>query len=230
MKLNKILVVEDEVMVREFRAGWFRIQGYKEVYEAGRLSEADRLSEAHPPDLVLLDMELPDGQGTEYVERQMRRQKLTRILVLTGHMGSYPVVRLKRSGVMGVLDKGATTGEELRRAVEALRLWRTYYSERVERTFRELVAESSAFYKTLSEREEEMVKMFGLGMSNEMVAEEEGLSVSTVQGHRRNVMLKLGVKSSPELIIWAIRNGFVSEPQIKRGPGTRAHGARLEQV
>lgn len=206
-------------MFREFLVGWFRDEGYSMVYPAGCLSEADRLSEEIEPDLVLLDMDLPDGQGIEFVERQIRRQKLTRILVLTAHMGNYPVVKLKRSGVMGVLDKGATTGAELRRAVETLRIWRTYYSERVERTFRELVAESSAFYKTLSEREEQMLKKFGLGMSNEQVAREEGLSVSTVQGHRRNVMMKIGVKSSPELIIWAIRNGFVSGPQIKRGEG-----------
>lgn len=214
-------------MFREFLAGWFRDEGYSMVYQAGRLSEADRLSEEIEPDLVLLDMDLPDGHGIEFVDRQIRRQKLTRILVLTAHMGNYPVVKLKRSGVMGVLDKGATTGAELRRAVETLRIWRTYYSERVERTFRELVAESSAFYKTLSEREEHMLKKFGLGMSNEMVAREEGLSVSTVQGHRRNVMMKVGVKSSPELIIWAIRNGFVSGPQIKRGEGREVQGARM---
>ena len=227
MKISRILIVEDETMFREFLAGWFRDEGYSMVYQAGRLSEADRLSEEIEPDLVLLDMDLPDGHGIEFVDRQIRRQKLTRILVLTAHMGNYPVVKLKRSGVMGVLDKGATTGAELRRAVETLRIWRTYYSERVERTFRELVAESSAFYKTLSEREEHMLKKFGLGMSNEMVAREEGLSVSTVQGHRRNVMMKIGVKSSPELIIWAIRNGFVSGPQIKRGEGLEVQGARM---
>lgn len=206
-------------MFREFLRRWLNSEGYAEVREASSLREANLLSDASEPDLVLLDLDLPDGHGIEYVRRQVERQKRARILVLTAHMGNYPIVKLKRSGVMGVLDKAETTGEEMRRAIETLGRWRTYYSERVEQTFRELIAEGSSFYRTLSEREEHMLKRFGLGLSNEQVAEQEGLSVSTVQGHRRNVMSKIGVKSSPELIIWAIRNGFVNGEQIERGEG-----------
>jgi len=125
-------------------------------------------------------------------------------------------MKLKRSGVMGVLDKADANGEELRAAVSAIASWRTYYSSGVERTFRQLIAESTAFYKILSPREEDMLKLFGMGYSNERVAELRGLSVATVQGHRRNVMGKVGVRSSPELIIWAIRNGFVNGHRIER--------------
>jgi DNA-binding NarL/FixJ family response regulator len=86
----------------------------------------------------------------------------------------------------------------------------------VERTFRNLVREASAFYKTLSPREEEMLKYFGRGMNNQSIARELGLSVATIQGHRRNVMAKVGVRCTPELIIWAIQNGFVLRPQLAR--------------
>lgn len=217
MSISHVLIVEDGVMFREFLVSWFMREGYTAVHSASSLREADELSEVYEPELVILDMDLPDGHGMEYVERQIRRQKQTRILVLTAHTGKYPVVKLKRSGVMGVLDKACTGSDELRDALMTLTKWRTYYSERVERTFRELIGESSSFYRTLSEREEEMMKMFGMGMSNEFIAEQEGLSISTVQGHRRNVMLKVGVRSTPELIIWAIKNGFVNGSQIKRG-------------
>jgi DNA-binding CsgD family transcriptional regulator len=61
-----------------------------------------------------------------------------------------------------------------------------------------------------------MLKLFGLGYSNEAIAQERGLSVATVQGHRRNVMAKVGVNTSPDLIIWAIRNGFVNDTRIER--------------
>jgi two-component system response regulator NreC len=117
---------------------------------------------------------------------------------------------------MGVIDKGEASGEELRRAVGTIAEWRTYYSQRVEMTFRNLISETTAYYKVLSPREEELVKLFGLGQTNEEIAIRQQLSVATIQGHRRNVMSKVGVKSTPELIIWAIRNGFVNGPEIGR--------------
>lgn len=216
MNIRKVLVVEDERMFREFLVGWLRGAGYEVVGEAATLAEAEAMSQGGEMDLVLMDMDLPDGDGMKYVERQMQRAPRTRILVLTAYVASYPVMKLKRSGVMGVVDKGAACGEELQRACTAVNEWRTYFTERVERQFRELVSEGMAFYKVLSPREEQLMKLFGLGHSNEWIAGELGLSVATVQGHRRNVMAKVGVRSTPELIIWAIQNGFVNGAQIER--------------
>lgn len=211
-------------MFREFVVSWLRRAGYEVIGEAADLAAANALSEQLEMDLVLLDLDLPDGDGLKYVERQMTRRPCTRILVLTAHVGNYPVIKLKKSVVMGVLDKAEAGGEEMRKALQALEESRTYYSERVERAFRDLVREPSAFYKTLSPREEQLVKLFGLGMSNAEIANQLGLSEATVQGHRRNVMAKVGVRSTPDLIIWAIRNGFVREKELGRmapPPGRR---------
>lgn len=227
MKIERVLVVEDERMFREFLEKWLTGEGYTVVGSVGTLAEAKAAS-GERVDLVLLDLDLPDGEGMEYVEWRMEREPAARILVLTAHLGNYAVLKLKRSGVMGVLDKRATSGEELRGAVRAIEGWRTYFTDRVERQFRDLVREATAFYKTLSRREEELLKQFGLGHSNEGIAEALGLSVATVQGHRRNVMAKVGVKSSVELIIWAIQNGFVNGPQIgrmRKAFGRREKGA-----
>ena len=117
---------------------------------------------------------------------------------------------------MGVLDKSQTDEEELRKAIAAVSGWRTYYSDSVEQSFRNMIQEPTAFYKTLSPREEGLLKEFGLGLSNQQVAEKLGISEATVQGHRRNIMAKTGVRSTPELIIWAIQNGFVIGKQIGR--------------
>ncbi len=216
MRIQTVLVVEDETMFREFLVGWLKKEGYEVVGEGRTLAEAERLSRTTQMDLVLLDMDLPDGEGLSYVERQMERRPTTRILVLTAHVSNYPVIKLKRSGVMGVLDKGETDGTELRKAFQAVSTWRTYYSESVERSFREMVHEPSSFYKTLSPREEEILKEFGRGLSNQQISSKMGISEATVQGHRRNVMAKTGVRSTPELIIWAIQNGFVIGKQIGR--------------
>ena len=206
-------------MFREFLVGWLRREGYAVTGEASSLREAKRMLEKRIPDLILLDMDLPDGDGMEFVDAVTGHHTTMRILVLTAHLGNYPVVRLRRSGVMGVLDKGEACGKELSRAFKEIEGWHTYYSARVEKTFQQVIRESTAYYKTLSPREEELMKLFGLGQSNEKIARELELSVATVQGHRRNVMSKVGVKSTPELIIWAIRNGFVNGPQIKRQDG-----------
>ncbi len=216
MNIESVLIVEDETLMREYLLQWFSMVGYRVVGAARDRKAAERMSDGHEPDFVLLDMDLPDGEGWDYIERQMMRRPSTRILVLTAHVGSYPVLRLKKSGVMGVLDKAETDGEELERAVTAIAHWRTYYTERVERTFRELVQEGTAFYKTLSPREEELIRYFALGLSNAEVGEQVGLRESTVQGHRRNVMGKVGVGSTPELMAWSIRQGFVCGRQIQR--------------
>ncbi len=216
MSIQTVLVVEDETMFREFLVGWLKQEGYEVVGEGRTLADAERISRATQMDLVLLDMDLPDGDGLSYVERQMERRPTTKILVLTAHVSNYPVMKLKRSGVMGVLDKGETDGTELRKAFHAISSWRTYYSDSVERSFREMVHEPSAFYKTLSPREEEILKEFGRGLSNQQISSKMGISEATVQGHRRNVMAKTGVRSTPELIIWAIQNGFVIGKQIGR--------------
>ena len=216
MSIQTVLVVEDETMFREFLVGWLKKQGYEVVGACRTLQEADSISCSTQMDLVLLDMDLPDGEGLSYVARQMERRPVTRILVLTAHVMNYTVIKLKRSGVMGVLDKAETDGEALLKAFDAVNRWRTYYSSSVERSFRDMVQEPTAFYKTLSPREEEILKQFGRGLSNQQISELMGISEATVQGHRRNVMSKTGVRSTPELIIWAIQNGFVIGKQIGR--------------
>lgn len=216
MSIQNVLIVEDELLFREYLVGWMKKEGYPAVREAASLAEAERMSVEEAPDLVLLDMDLPDGEGLDYVERQIKRKTTTRILVLTAHVANYPVLRFKKSGVMGALDKGETDGEVLRSAVEAVSQWKGYYSESVEKSFQKMVREPGAFYKKLSPREEEMLKHFGCGYSNGEISVKLGISEATVQGHRRNVMSKTGVRSTPELIIWAMQNGFVLPKKLGR--------------
>lgn len=217
MNMEKVLIVEDETLFREYLLNWFEKAGYRVVGAVGDLRGAERMSETREVDLVVLDMDLPDGEGWEYIDRQMERDPGTRILVLTAYVGGYPIVRLKRRhGVMGILDKAKTSGGELDRALEEVGSWRTYFTDRVETTFQHLLKEPHAFYRILSEREEELIRFFAMGYSNLQVGQMLGLKESTVQGHRRNVMGKVGVKSTPALMVWAVQNGFVTDRQLLR--------------
>lgn len=207
--MDSVLVVEDSTLFREFLVGWLQREGFSVILQASSLAEAELHLQTTQLDLVLLDLELPDGDGLELARGITQKRRDTRILVLTAYQQSYPVLKLKRSMVMGVLDKNGTTPEELRHAVQTVGNWRSYFSSRIEQTFRNLVSETSAFYKTLSNREEEILRLFGRGMSNEEVAQTLKLQLSTVQGHRRNIMGKLAIKKSGHLMAWAIRNGMV---------------------
>ncbi len=217
MKIQSVLVVEDQLLFREFLVQKIKSAGYPVIGEVGTLKEAERVSQEHEIDTVILDMDLPDGNGMDYIQRQLDRRPSTRILVLTAHTSSYQVVSLKKGAlVMGVLDKEQTDGRVLEEAMKSIEGWRPYYAENVERSFQSIVREPNSFYKLFSQREEEMVKHFGRGRNNRVISEKLGISESTVQGHRRNVMSKAGVKSTPELIIWSIKNGFVLPKDIDR--------------
>jgi DNA-binding NarL/FixJ family response regulator len=220
MRLHRVLIIEDEAMFREFLAGWFRGEGFEVVAAVGTLSEGENWLCKETVDLVILDMDLPDGDGVGFVEREQLKRRDLRVLVVTAHTSSYPVMKLKRSGAMGVLDKACSSGAELRKAVDTLRCSRTYYSASVEATFADLVREGFSFPKVLSPREMELVMLFGRGWSNGRIAEELGLSEATVQGHRRNVMGKLNVHSTPDLMVWAIREGFVRGTELGRAQAT----------
>lgn len=207
--IKRILVVDGSKLFREFLVQHLRSTGFAVLDEAAGLEQAKGLAKRRIYDLILLDLELPDGDGVEFVDWQMRTNPSTRILVLTSHSKKYPVLRLKRSTVMGMLDKQTISSKELLDAVGAVGDWRSYYSKGVEDTFRQLVSEGRSFYKVLSRREEMLIKYFGLGYSNAEISQLTDLTESTVQGYRRNVLCKLNLRNTPDLIIWAFRNGFV---------------------
>ena len=96
-------------MFREFLVSWLRAEGYEVVGEAKSLAEANALSESVEMDLVLLDLDLPDGDGLRYVERQMARRPNTRILVLTAHAGGV---------LQDLVPAGGTAGEAFRAGPE----------------------------------------------------------------------------------------------------------------
>lgn len=160
------------------------------------------------PRLVLLDLELPDIDGFELVAQIRAVAPTTRILVLSSHTESYVLHRVQQAGVEGFVDKNEQTPEMLTVALRTVADGGTYFSASVEQALAKYRADPLAFTKVLSEREQELLRRLGQGHSDQVIAEQLKLSELTVRNHRRNIMAKIGVHSTPELIRYALERGF----------------------
>lgn len=205
----KIVVIEDQAMVRGLV-----VRACHEAYPCEIIGEASDcrsgvdLCRQLVPDLVLLDLDLPDGDGLDFTGEIRRAAPSARIMVLSSHTDSYSLHRIYRAGVHGFVDKNEQTPEVLCAAMRQIMAGGAFFSEVVERNNAQLRADPKAFTKVLTEREQDLLRHFGQGLTNEQIAARVGLNAFTVRNHRRNIMGKLGIHSTPELIHYAIEKGF----------------------
>ncbi|AHF92387.1 histidine kinase [Opitutaceae bacterium TAV5] len=204
-----IVVIEDHAMVRGFVARVCEDAFAKPVvHQATTAAEGLALAKSVQPELVLLDLELPDRDGLDLVADLRSVAGGARILVLSAHIDHYSVHRIHGAGVDGFIDKNEQSPEVLCNAMREVVAGRRFFSAAVSRAQAALRADPHAFTKLLTDREIEALRLFGLGLSNEDVAGRFGVNPLTVRNHRRAIMTKLGIHSTPELVRYAIENGF----------------------
>lgn len=207
----KIVVVEDQTMVRGLVARVCRdaFPDAEEIAEVGDGTSALAACRRLRPDLILLDLELPDTDGLDLLAELRRHAPPSlRVLVLSSHTEPFSLSRLRAAKIHGFVDKNEQSPETLCTALREVVAGRPYFSAVVDRGHAALRADPRAFDKLLSDREQELLRLFGQGLSNEEVASRHGLTPVTARNHRRNIMGKLGIHSTPELIQYAIENGF----------------------
>ena len=206
----KLAIVEDQELFRRLLVGLCTAQfGYKVVCEAGTVAEALALIPKALPDLVLLDLQLPDGDGLDLAAKLFEAVPDLRVLVLTSLHDELTVYRMRNLGIQGFVDKNVQQPETLRRAIEAVASGRVYFAEIVQKVNQTIRNDPKSFSRVLSDREQELLHLLGRGLSNEEAAAQMGLTAWTVHSHRRNIMKKLGANSLAELIRYARQKGFV---------------------
>lgn len=161
-----------------------------------------------PPTLVLLDLELPDGDGFDLVQQLRELAPDARVLVLSAHVEPYILHRVHQAKVDGFVDKNSQTPETLSAALQAVAAGEKFFSDAVSVALANIRADPKSFTKLLSEREQELLRLMGRGETDQAIADRFELSQFTVKNHRRNIMAKVGVHSTPELIRYAIEHGF----------------------
>ena len=209
---TRILIADDHALVRAgIRALVERIDGVEVIAEAGNGVEALSLIKELEPDLVLLDISMPESSGFEVLAQQAKEFPDVRVIVLTVHEAEAYAIRALREGAAGFLLKSAAA-VELKEAIETVARGQTYISpELSRRSLLEYGKGSSdrAKLETLSPRQLEILKLIAEAVGTKETARRLNISVKTVESHRAELMERLNIHDVAGLVRFAIKMGLV---------------------
>jgi len=210
----RIVLADDHRLVRAgVRALLEKIRLGEVIAEAGDGREALELVAAHQPDIVLLDIGMPNLNGLDAIDRIKKGSPETKVIILSMHANEEYVVRALRSGVSGYLIKDSAV-DELERAIHRVVAGQTYLSKRISKpTIQAYLANTNRIYAPLDEltpRQREVLQLIGEGKNTKEIAHLLRVSIKTVEAHRLRLMRRLGIHDLPGLVRFAIRTGLVS--------------------
>jgi DNA-binding NarL/FixJ family response regulator len=214
--MQRILLVEDHASFRQTLALVFDQQPeFEVVAQAGTLAEARLAMDGSEVDLGVIDLTLPDGEGTELIGELREANQLFAALVLTASLDRTEHARAVEAGAAGVLHKSADVdaildatrrlgeGETLLSEEELLALLRLAGQNREEEV------EARASIEQITPREKEVLQKLAKGLSNKEIAAKLHMSVDTERTHMMNILNKLGVHSRLQALVFAARHDLV---------------------
>jgi two-component system, NarL family, response regulator NreC len=216
VKQIRILLADDHNVMRGgLRLLLERQPGFKVVGEASDGRQAVEQAEATKPDIIVLDIAMPNLSGIEAAQRISSLLPQTRIIILSMHSDESYVLRALKAGAKGYLLKDSAEND-LIEAIRAVDEGKAFFSPEISnimvedyvREMKRRGAEDS--YELLTPREREILQMLAEGKSNKHIATVLDLSLYTVETHRRNLQDKLNLHSFAELILYAVRKGIIS--------------------
>jgi DNA-binding NarL/FixJ family response regulator len=216
VKPVRILVADDHDVVRQgLRALLETQKSWQVCAEAATGREAVERARREKPDVVVLDLTMPELNGLEAARQILQALPHTEIVILTMHESEEMARQVLAVGVHGYVLK-SDAARELVAAVEALAEHKPYFTTRVSQMVLEGYLKSEASgpavlprFRRLTAREREVVQLLAEGKSNKEVAVRLGISVKTAEAHRGNIMRKLNLHSVAELVRYAVRNQIV---------------------
>jgi len=215
-KRIRILLADDHnIMRRGLRLLLERQPGFEVVGEAADGRQAAERAEGTKPDVVVLDIAMPNMSGIEAAQRIRASLPQAAIVILSMHSDEGYVLRALKAGAKGYLLKDSAESD-LIEAIRAVSEGKAFFSPEISkilvedyvRDMKKRGAEDS--YELLTSREREILHLLAEGKSNKDVATLLNLSLYTVETHRRNLQDKLNLHSLAELILYAVRKGLIS--------------------
>ncbi len=211
----RVLLADDHAIVRRGLRSLIESQpGFKVVAEAADGLEALRLSEEHKPDAIILDVGMPKLNGIEVAERVQKQSRPPSVIILSMHADESYIIRALAAGARAYLLKDATD-EDLLPALRAVASGKPFFSPTVtgvliEDYVRQLQARGlTDSYHLLTDREKEVLQLLAEGRSNKEVAALLDVGVSTIETHRANLMQKLNLHNTAEIVLYAVRKRII---------------------
>jgi DNA-binding NarL/FixJ family response regulator len=215
METIRILIADDHTLFRDgLRALLASIPDIEVVGEAASGEEALRLTVEHQPDVILMDIQMPDLNGIEATRQILRTSPHIGIIILTMFQDDDSVFAVMRAGARGYVLKGADQGVLLR-AVHAVANGESLFSPEIAARLMQFFASLEPasrpeLFPELTEREREILSLIANGQTNTEIAEKLVISMKTVRNHVSNIFSKLQVADRAQAAIRARRAGFGS--------------------
>lgn len=209
---TRILLVEDHRLVREaVRDALSREADFEVIGEVGSSQDAIARAQTLDPDVIVLDIGLPDFNGIELTHRLRQAGCTARIVALSAYAEKHFVTEMLRAGAAAYVSKNAA-GTELFQAIRAVERGQNYVSPDVTgNLFSQLRDEDpDSENRKLGRREREVLRLIAQGQRSPEIADQLHISIGTVEAHRRNIMRKLDLHSVAELTKYALREGIAS--------------------
>jgi DNA-binding NarL/FixJ family response regulator len=211
----KVMIVDDHPMWRDAVSRDLTEAGYQVVAAVGEGAQALRIAPSVRPDVVVLDLQLPDLAGVEVTRGLVAASPSIRVLILSASGEHRDVLDAVKAGATGYIVKSASR-EELLEAVRKTGAGDAVFSPGlaglVLGEFRRLAVSPDPDTPRLTDREAEILRMVGTGMSYRQIAERLVLSHRTVQNHVQNTLNKLQLHNRVDLVRYAIEHGLDSAP------------------
>ncbi len=209
----RVLVVDDHTIVRDGICALLALAGDIEVVgEAANGSEALKMVAGLHPDVVLMDVAMPVMDGLEATRRIRKEFPQTKILVLTQYDDKEYVFPVIEAGAFGFISKAAAASE-LTSGIRSVYRGDSYLSPSIAKLFVEDYQRRGQVndpFEQLTERERDVLKLAAEGHTTKEIARILTVSPKTVEGHKTNLMAKLGIHNRTELIKYALRKGIIT--------------------
>lgn len=212
----RVLIVDDHAVVRAGIQMMLESDPTFEIVGQGETGhEAIRLTKQHKPDIILMDITMPQMDGIEATQEIRKLPNPPPVLALTIHEGKDYFFHMIRAGASGYVPKRAAP-EDLLQAVRVVAAGNVYLDPAIAKElvsdYLRQVQQGSELnsYGVLTDREREVLTLIAEDATNQAIANELEISVNTVERHRENIMRKLNLHTRTELVKYAIRKGLIS--------------------
>lgn len=212
----RVLLADDHTIVRDGLRALLEKQPDMTVSgEASDGREAVQIAEENSPDVVVMDIAMPNMNGIEATRRIVATRPSTAVVILSMHQDESYVLRSLKAGARGYLLKDSLRSDVLE-AIRSVAQGRSFLTRKVSRLMQEDYIRQMEqrgvedSYDLLTDREREILQLIAEGRTNKEVANVLNIGLTTVETHRTHILQKLGLHSVPELILYAVRKGIIA--------------------